>query len=57
MAAMLVYQNKGAAAILVYQANPLGIELYFYVHTFFCFIKPIIMGAGHVSENAIITGL
>ena len=24
-AAMLVYQNKGMAAILVYQANPLGI--------------------------------
>ena len=24
----------------VYQANPLGIELYFYANTFFCFIKP-----------------
>ena len=40
-AAMLVYLNKGTAVILVYQANPLGIELYFYVNTFFCFIKPI----------------
>ena len=28
-------------AILVYQANPLGIELYFYANTFFCFIEPI----------------
>ena len=37
---MLVYRNKGTAAILVYQANPLGIELYFYVN-------------GHVSENAL----
>ena len=40
-AAMLVYQNKGMAAILVYKANPLGIELYFYANTFFCFIEPI----------------
>ena len=40
-AAMLVYQNKGTATILVYQANPLGIELFFSANTFFCFIKPI----------------
>ena len=39
--AMLVFENKGTAAILVYQANPLGIELYFYANTFFCVIKPI----------------
>ena len=38
---MLVYKNKGIAAILVYKANPLGIELYFYVNIFFCFIEPI----------------
>ena len=38
---MLVSQNKGMAAILVYKANPLGIELYFYANTFFCFIEPI----------------
>ena len=38
---MLVYQNKGMAAILVYKANLLGIELYFYANTFFCFIEPI----------------
>ena len=46
-AAMLVYRNKGTAAILVYQANPLGIELYFYANTFFS------LAAGHVSENAL----
>ena len=40
-AAMLVYKNRGMAAILVYKANPLGIELYFYANTFFCFIEPI----------------
>ena len=40
-AAMLVYQNKGMDVILVYKANPLGIELYFYANTFFCFIEPI----------------
>ena len=38
---MLVYQNKRMAAILVYKANQLGIELYFYANTFFCFIEPI----------------
>ena len=40
-AAMLVYQNKGMVAILVHKANPLEIELYFYVNIFFCFIEPI----------------
>ena len=40
-AAMLVHKNKGMAAILVHKTNPLGIELYFYANTFFCFIEPI----------------
>ena len=40
-AAMLVSQNKEMAAMLVSQPKPLGIELYFYANTFFCFIKPI----------------
>ena len=40
-AAMLVFQNKGMAAMMVYQTNPLGIELYFYASTFFCFSNPI----------------
>ena len=40
-AAMLVSQNKEMAAMLVSQTKPLGIELYFYTNTFFCFSKPI----------------
>ena len=40
-AAMLVYENKGMAAILVHKTNPQGIELYFYVNDFYCFIEPI----------------
>ena len=40
-AAMLVSQNKEMAAMLVSQTKPLGIELYFYAITFFCFSKPI----------------
>ena len=39
--AMLVSQNKEMAAMLVSQTKPLGIELYFYENTFFCFSKPI----------------
>ena len=40
-AAMLVFQNKEMAAMMVYQTNPPGIELYFYANTFFCFSNPI----------------
>ena len=37
---------------MVYQTNPVGIELYFYANAFFCFSIPIIMAADdHVSEN------
>ena len=39
-AAMLVSQNKEMAAMLLSQTKPLGIELYFYANTFFCFSKP-----------------
>ena len=48
---MLVHNNKGMAAMLVHKANPLGIELYFYANTFFCFIEPILIAAGHVTEK------
>ena len=41
MAAMLASQNKEMAAMLVSQTKPLGIELYFYANTFFCFSEPI----------------
>ena len=40
-AAMLVFQNKEMPAMMVYQTNPPGIELYFYANTFFCFSNPI----------------
>ena len=40
-AAMLVSQNKEIAAMLVSQTKPVGIELYFYANTLFCFSKPI----------------
>ena len=40
-AAMLVFQNKGMAAMMVYQTNPPGIELFFYANTFFCFSNPL----------------
>ena len=40
-AAILVFQNKETAAILVYQVIPLGIKLYFYAKIVICFSKPI----------------
>ena len=36
---MLVYQNKGTVAILVYQANPLGIELLAFLMQIFSFVS------------------
>ena len=39
-AAILVFQdNKTAAAMLVYQTNPVGGDLFSYVNTFFYFVK------------------
>ena len=38
---MLVFQDKGMAAMMVYQTNPPGIELYFYANTFLCFSNKI----------------
>ena len=35
-AAILVFQNNGTAAMLVYLDNPVGVELFSYVKTFFC---------------------
>ena len=32
---LLVFQNNETAALLVYQDNPVGIELFSYVKTFF----------------------
>ena len=39
MAAILVFQNNETAAMLVYQDNPVGIELFSYVKAFFCSYK------------------
>ena len=39
MAAISVFQNNETVAMLVYQDNPVGIELFFYVKTFFCSYK------------------
>ena len=38
-AAILVLQNNEAAAMLVYQPSPVGVELFSYVNTSFCFSK------------------
>ena len=35
-APILVFQNNETAAMFVYQDNPVGIELFSYVKTFFC---------------------
>ena len=35
-AAILVSQNNEAAAMLVYQTNPVGVELFSYANDFFC---------------------
>ena len=32
----MVFQNNETAAMLVYQNNPVGIELFSYVKTLFC---------------------
>ena len=36
MAAILVFQYNETAAMLVYQDNPVGVELFSHVKTFFC---------------------
>lgn len=39
-AAISVFQNnKMAAAMLVYQTNPVGVEIFSYVNASFCFNK------------------
>ena len=35
-ATILVSQNNETAAMLVYQTNPLGVELFSYANAFFC---------------------
>ena len=35
-AAILMFQNNDTVAMLVYQTNPLGVQFFSYVNTFFC---------------------
>ena len=36
MAAILVFQKNKTAAMLVYQTNPVEVQLFSYINTFFC---------------------
>ena len=36
MSAILVYQSNETEAMLVFQTNPLGVEPFSYVNSFFC---------------------
>ena len=58
-AAKLVFQNKETGAMLVYQDNPVGIELelFSYVKPFFCLNKLayIAVCAGHVREYPLLS--
>ena len=52
MAAILLLQNNETAAMLVYQTNPVEVELFPYVNTFFCANKFAWLLA-NTSENAL----
>ena len=43
MAAILLFQNNETAVMLVYQENPLGVELFSYANAFFCANKLALM--------------
>ena len=36
MVAILVFQSNETVAMLVYQDNPVGVELFSYLNAFFC---------------------
>ena len=38
MAAILMFQNNETAAMLVYQTNPVRVQLFSYVNAFFCHV-------------------
>ena len=48
----ILFQNNETAAMLVFQANPVGVELFSYVKPIFCSNK-ICIDACHVSENTL----
>ena len=39
MAAILVFQNNNAAAMLLYQTNPVTVQLFSYINSFYCSIN------------------
>ena len=49
--AMFLYQNKGTAALILYQANPLGIELCFYANTLFHQNKTISLAMSQIQSK------
>ena len=52
-AATVMSQNNEKAAMLVSQANPVGVELFSHVNALFCSNTFICMAAGHGTENAL----
>ena len=48
-----MFQNNETTAMLVFQTNPVGVELFSYVKTFVNLFQKICTGAGHVSKNAL----
>ena len=48
-----VSQNNEKAAMLVSQANPVGVELISHVNALFCSNTFISMAAGHATEKAL----
>jgi len=50
--AIWLYQNNKAAAMLVFQTNPFGVDPFFYVKTFFCSNKCARL-ADYLSKNAL----
>ena len=48
-----MFQNNKTAAMFVFQTNPVGVDLFSYVKTFFCSHK--FANACHLSENAVYT--
>ena len=48
-----MFQNNETAAMLVFQTNPVGVELFSYVKTFVNLFQKICIDTGHVSKNAL----
>ena len=48
-----MFQNNETAAMLVFQTNPVGVELFSYIKTFVNLFQKICIDAGHVSKNSL----